>query len=367
MSRPSSSPVPPYLDPAGLPVERDGPARDGAEGSEFPMAVCARPIVPSMVEVESLHADGFALGVLNSLPDATAVLDTSGTIIAVNHTWRMFGVDNGGQAATTGVGVNYLEMCARSLAAGCADAGVAADGLRAVLAGDTVQSEMEYPCPSPTAIRWFLVRATALAGPVPGVVVSHVNITRRKMAEEAAAHKAAHDPLTGLANRTLFTSRLSAALTPRSGRGPGADVGVLYLDLDGFKSINDTYGHDAGDEVLLTTAHRILAQVRAQDTVARLGGDEFAIVATRITADGLTSLAGRIAQVLAGSHLVHGHAVHVPASVGSYLAAAGDRVDAALRQADLSMYAHKRRRSGSTPRPGACANGFPERVPGSPA
>lgn len=187
----------------------------------------------SLIRVDFSQAEGLALRVLDALPDATAVLDTSGTIVAVNHTWRMFSLDNGGRPDKTGPGVNYLEICDQSAATGCVGAAVLADGLRAVLAGDKVECEFEYPCPSPAANRWFLARLTPLAGTPPGVVISHINITRRKMAEEIVAHKAAHDPLTSLANRTLFTDRLSAALTPGDG-SPATAVGVLYLDLDDF-------------------------------------------------------------------------------------------------------------------------------------
>jgi diguanylate cyclase (GGDEF)-like protein len=287
-------------------------------------------------------SDGLAGAVLDALPDATAVLDNSGSIVAVNRAWRMFALDNGGRPGTTGAGVNYLDVCARSAAAGCEDAHAAAVGVRAVLAGETVHSEFEYPCPSPVVNRWFLLRITPLAGAIPGAVASHVNITRRKMAEQVLAHAAAHDPLTGLANRGLFTARLTAALTQRNGRPVRADVGVLFLDLDGFKQVNDTYGHDAGDEVLLTAAHRICAQVRPQDTVARLGGDEFAVTAPRITADGLVGLAERITGTLAEPYLIHGYLVRVPASVGTHLAAPGEPVGAALRHADQAMYLLKR-------------------------
>lgn len=102
--------------------------------------------------------DKLAAAVLDAFPDATAVLDSSASIIAVNRAWRMFAIDNGGEEDRTGVGVNYLDLCERSAAAGCQDAHLAAEGLRAVLDGETVQSEIEYPCPSPTANRWFLLR-----------------------------------------------------------------------------------------------------------------------------------------------------------------------------------------------------------------
>src|SRR6266849_547585 len=162
--------------------------------------------------------DGLDRAVLDALPDAAALLDPAGTIMAVNRAWLMFAVDNGGQPESTGVGVNYFDLCARSAAALCQDAKRAADGLRAVLGGHTVHSQVEYPCPSPAVNRWFLLRITPLEGDVTGAVTSHVNITRRKMAEQTLAHEAAHDPLTGLANRGLFADRLNAALTSRRGQ-----------------------------------------------------------------------------------------------------------------------------------------------------
>jgi hypothetical protein len=201
-------------------------------------------------------SDGLARAVLDALPDATAVLDPAGTIKAVNQAWLMFALDNGGQPESTGVGVNYFDLCERSAAAGCPDAQRAADALRAVLAGGTVHGELEYPCPSPAVNRWFLLRITPLGGDVQGAVTSHVNITRRKMAEQTLAHEAAHDPLTGLANPSLFADRLNAALTGRRGQATSStQVGLMYLDADGFRQVNDTYGHDAGDEALLTIGH----------------------------------------------------------------------------------------------------------------
>jgi diguanylate cyclase (GGDEF)-like protein len=290
-----------------------------------------------------MMSDGLARAVLDALPDATAVVDPDGTIVAVNRAWLMFAMDNGGQPESTGVGVNYFDLCARSAAAGCQDAERAAGGLRAVLAGDTVHSEMDYPCPSPAVNRWFLLRITPLEGDATRAVMSHVNITRRKMAEQTLAHEAAHDPLTGLANRGLFADRLTAALTGRRSQFTGTQVGLMFLDADGFKQINDTYGHEAGDEALLTIGHRLRSHVRPQDTVARLGGDEFAVTAPRISAAGLDGLSGRVRSALGQPHLIHGHLVPVPVSIGIHLATPGESADAALREADRAMYAAKRR------------------------
>jgi diguanylate cyclase (GGDEF)-like protein len=289
-----------------------------------------------------MMSDGLARAVLDALPDATAVLDPAGTITAVNQAWLMFALDNGGQPESTGVGVNYFGLCERSAAAGSQDAQRAADALREVLAGDTVHGELEYPCPSPAVNRWFLLRITPLGGDVQGAVTSHVNITRRKMAEQTLAHEAAHDPLTGLANPSLFADRLNAALTGRRSQA-STQVGLMYLDADGFKQVNDTYGHDAGDEALLTIGHRLRSHVRPQDTVARLGGDRFAVSAPRISAAGLDGLSGRVSAALSQPHLIHGHLVPVPVSIGIHLAELGESADSALREADRAMYAAKRR------------------------
>jgi diguanylate cyclase (GGDEF)-like protein len=285
-----------------------------------------------------LVESSFALEVLDALPDSTAILDRSGTIIAVNRAWRMFALDNGGLPETTGVGVNYLQVCTRAAESGCTDAEEVWLGLQAVLAGDTVESDREYPCPSPIVDRWFNSRITPIGGPTGGAVASHVNISRRIQSEQELAHQASHDSLTGLGNRVLFNEELDRALSVRPGRASEPDVGVLYIDLDGFKAINDAFGHDAGDEVLLTAAHRLRTIVRPQDTVARLGGDEFAVCAPRITSEGLANLAQRMSAVLAEPHQVHGRLVCVGGSVGACLAAAGDPVAEATRRADQAMY-----------------------------
>jgi diguanylate cyclase (GGDEF)-like protein len=290
-----------------------------------------------------MMSDGLARAVLDALPDATAVLDPAGTITAVNQAWLMFALDNGGQPESTGIGVNYFGLCERSAAAGCQDAQRAADALREVLAGDTVHGELEYPCPSPAVNRWFLLRITPLGGDAQGAVTSHVNVTRRKMAEQTLAHGAAHDPLTGLANPSLFADRLNAALTGRRSQAASTQVGLMYLDADGFKQVNDTYGHDAGDEALLTIGHRLRSHVRPQDTVGRLGGDRFAVSAPRISAAGLDGLSGRVSAALSQPHLIHGHLVPVPVSIGIHLAELGESADTALREADRAMYAAKRR------------------------
>jgi diguanylate cyclase (GGDEF)-like protein len=308
-----------------------------------------------------MGSDGLARALLDALPDSTAVLDHDGGILAVNRAWRMFAVDNGGQTGATGVGMNYLELCERSAADGCADATAAAAGLRAVLDGSAVHRELEYACPSPAVNRWFLLRITPLAGDKTGALASHSNITRRKVAEQELALRAAADPLTGLANRGLLRTRLSAALAGRRNpdglaalgdladlaAGPAdlvvspadlmaASTGLLYLDVDKLPVINDSYGQAAADEVLLTIGHRLTSQVRVGDTVSRLGGGQFAVLAPRISGGALDALRCRVAAALEQPHLIHGHLVRIPVRVGTHLAALGDPADGALRRAGVA-------------------------------
>ena len=108
-------------------------------------------------------------------------------------------------------------------------------------------------------------------------------MTERKHAADALAHQATHDPLTGLPNRLLFLDRLDHALA-RS-RRTGDKLAVLFLDLDDFKLVNDTLGHEAGDQLLLAMTERLQAAVRTGDTVARFGGDEFVVLCEEVVSD----------------------------------------------------------------------------------
>jgi diguanylate cyclase (GGDEF)-like protein len=267
--------------------------------------------------------------VLESLPDATAVLDSEGNIVAVNRAWRMFALDNEGHAPTTGVGVNYFAVCERAAANNSDDAAQVLLDLRAVLSGDLVESSMEYRSSDAIRRNWFEVRISRLRGPLPGAVVVHRNINRRKLSELGLARPdRSHDPLTGLANGALLEARLSAALAVRPGNarvsGVGVGVGVVMISVDGTKSVNAAYGEVAADNVLQAVAYRLRRLVRAHDTVARLGGYRFAIVAPNSGRQDLVSLTNRTTSSLAGPHQIDGDQITVSATVTSHLATAGD-------------------------------------------
>ncbi len=157
--------------------------------------------------------------------------------------------------------------------------------------------------------------------------------------------QARHDTLTGLGNRTLLRERLTGALA-RS-RRTGRPSGVLLLDLNGFKTVNDTNGHDVGDRLLRVVADRLRLCVRTEDTVARLGGDEFVVVAEdlRDKVDAVL-IAERIITALNEPVVIDGHELRTPASVGITLSRPGETPDDVLRYADSAMYAAKRAGGG---------------------
>jgi diguanylate cyclase (GGDEF)-like protein len=167
-------------------------------------------------------------------------------------------------------------------------------------------------------------------------------LTRLK---EELRHQAFHDHLTGLPNRTLFTERVAYALE-RQDRAKQS-LAVLFLDLDDFKTINDSLGHPAGDQVLVTVAERLRRCIRPSDTVSRLGGDEFGILLDDMTgpSDALVA-AERIIQALNAPAYLDGREVSIRASVGITLDTHGEKAETLLRNADVAMYMAKRRGKG---------------------
>ncbi len=165
-----------------------------------------------------------------------------------------------------------------------------------------------------------------------------MNITERKIAEQRVAHMAHHDALTGLPNRVLLRDRIQQAIA--QAHRNGTQLAVLFLDLDRFKTINDSLGHQLGDRLLQSVASRILVCVREGDTVSRVGGDEFVIVIPGIgSASDASGVAGKILEVLASAFHLHGNDLHVAASIGiSLYPADGSDAETLMRNADTAMY-----------------------------
>ncbi|CAN5657458.1 hypothetical protein BH10ACT1_BH10ACT1_27050 [soil metagenome] len=190
---------------------------------------------------------------------------------------------------------------------------------------------------------WFAARVVNLLDDpaVGGIVANLQDITERKRAQQQLTHQAFHDPLTGLANRALFTNRTEQALRRRA--RSGGDPAILYLDIDGFKGVNDRYGHAGGDALLAEIGHRLRATVRAGDTVARLGGDEFAVLVedTHQLANEASTTADRLLQVLSLPIELDGSLIAVSASIGLATADGVTTAEGLLRSADIAMYRAK--------------------------
>ena len=172
---------------------------------------------------------------------------------------------------------------------------------------------------------------------VHGLVLNTRDVSERKELEDQLIHEAFHDALTKLANRALFKDRVTQALVRRP---TGSTVAVLFLDLDGFKEVNDSLGHAAGDDLLIKVAERLGAAVRPEDTVARFGGDEFAVLIESVPDQ---AAAEEFAQrVIAGMEhpvTIEGREIHIRGSVGIAVAGAdASDTDQLMRNADLAMY-----------------------------
>jgi diguanylate cyclase (GGDEF)-like protein/PAS domain S-box-containing protein len=190
--------------------------------------------------------------------------------------------------------------------------------------------------------RWISMRIVPLGptGRRTGWIATLEDASDRFEVEVRLTHQATHDELTGLPNRALLEDRLSQACTRR--RRDEHDVSALFLDLDGFKSINDHLGHHAGDEVLRIVADRLRQVTRPEDTLARLGGDEFVVVLDGLDAPAANEAARRIQMAVSQPAVVAGRRISVVASIGVATAGPRDVASDVLARADADMYARKR-------------------------
>ena len=177
---------------------------------------------------------------------------------------------------------------------------------------------------------------------ISGHVLTYRDIGERKQVEAKLQHDAMHDVLTGLPNRALFYDRLQLALSRRT-RRRDQGCGVLFLDLDGFKKVNDTLGHAAGDMLLIAVAQKLRAVLRPQDTAARFGGDEFGVLVENITSTtDMDTIAQRLLAELDRPFEILGHRVRAVASLGAAMAGQEhDSPDLLIRDADFAMYRAK--------------------------
>ena len=276
--------------------------------------------------------------VLDALPSPTLLLDADGTVLLANSAWTGRAEQIDGGRFRVGMGGNYFAMVAGVRDDGSPRALI--DALRDLSAGRREQVAADYAVPGPSGTRWFHLQATRVdqAGQI---VVTHTDVTARVRAERASAWQARHDHLTALPNRARLHELIDAELQQH----PERSVAVLFLDVDGFKDVNDSLGHDVGDELLRQLAGRLVAETRTQDTVGRLGGDEFVVLCSDCDTEGAELLAGRFQRTFEKPFDLGGRPTRLSTSIGVATAPAGRtdvvRSTALVRDADLAMYAAK--------------------------
>jgi diguanylate cyclase (GGDEF)-like protein len=281
--------------------------------------------------------------ILASVTDAVVVLDGDGNIVTANAAWDRLRDRDPSEGDRPGPDDDrrYIDAFRELSPLGAEAVGWALAG---VLTGETESSETDVPVDLAGRRLWKAVSVTRLHGASGGAVVVHRDITQRKASEESLSRRASQDPLTGLLNRSSFED--AARLAVGQARDTGAPVGALFIDLDDFKYVNDTYSHAVGDGVLQAVAKRISNAVRADDAVARHGGDEFVVLLRDLTDAGTADVtATRILQSLQEPIRIGDVELIVGASIGVVVLRerAEMSVAALLSLSDQAMYAAKDR------------------------
>jgi diguanylate cyclase (GGDEF)-like protein len=305
--------------------------------------------VPGSVGAAAAEHESPLGSALTSSDTQAAAVRRDGTIVAVNDAWRAFA--GGGDRTRLDVGANYFAACASASGPEALTALEARVGIQSVAEGMRERFSLEYAAPAADRERWFLMTAVAHPGHPGEVLVMHTDVTEHRHMREAAAQQLPSDPLTGLPNRSLFVERLDRALA--AAELDRRCVGVLYLDLDHFKRINEMLGRAAGDQLLQLAARRIEEATQAPELLSRPGGDEFLVlVPTLERPDQLFDVATRIVAALAEPFHVDGKSVLLQASVGLALAPEDGRdADSLLRRADIALSEAKRAGRGGAMRP----------------
>ncbi len=293
------------------------------------------------------HGDERFRALFEHAPVGVALCDPDGRFDDVNTAFA---------ALLAGTSIDPSTGCLtdllRHVPEGCDEAVAWREGLAAVRSGARPVARVELSIAPPGApVRWVQATAARIGLGERAFLLAHLeDTTPRRLEQQRLLRLALHDGLTGLANRTLLAERLQGAL--ERARHSGLAVGVLFLDLDGFKQVNDTHGHDVGDDLLVAVAARLTAVLRAGDTAGRLGGDEFLVLAGDVADEaGLHEVRRRVEAALGESLAVGSRALRVRASIGAVLSRPGEDGPHLVRRADAAMYAVKRARRRAMARP----------------
>jgi diguanylate cyclase (GGDEF)-like protein len=275
---------------------------------------------------------------LDALPSPTLLIDAEGTVLLANSAWVAAAALLDDERVHVAIGGNYFAMALRLSDDATNRAMISS--VQELSRGERSTVSMDYALPHRAGVLWFHLQASRV-GAAGHVVVTHTDVTSRVVAERTAARQARHDHLTGLPNR----AHLHALIDRELQRADSPAVAVLFLDVDGFKDVNDSLGHEVGDDLLRQLADRLTAGTRAEDTVGRLGGDEFVILCRDCDTERAEALARRCQAAFDKPFALGGRAVRLSASIGIADTAGADRSCTRstdlVRDADLAMYAAK--------------------------
>ena len=271
---------------------------------------------------------------LDELPDLICRYRVDGTLLYVNRAYASYM----GCTPAELVGRNFLHLVTLDFRTQVAEN---LDAVRGLRPGSPVAVNEHRSADSSGRVRWLQWTDKALFssdGSIREVVAVGRDVTERREAEERALFLASHDPLTLLLNRRSLQGELDVALA--EARRTGLGVGIVYLDVDGFKAVNDQLGHAAGDEVLREIGQRLKNGFRPWDRAARMGGDEFVVLCTRVRArEEIEELAQRALHLVGETNVDGQPSWHV--SVGISMGDGTDDPADLLRRADQEMYRDK--------------------------
>ncbi|WP_117170300.1 GGDEF domain-containing protein [Paraliobacillus sediminis] len=271
--------------------------------------------------------------ILNSIKDQICLLDHSGKIIYTNDEWMNFAESNSGDSSKLGVGANYMQVSKENTKV--------SNGLHAIISCELDYFTHEYPCHSPHVKRWFTMQATRMKENeygIEGIVIRHVDITKQKLLEIQLKKRVHTDSLTNLYNRRYFDKEFQIEMK-RSNRN-NSSLSVLYVDIDDFKGLNDTYGHTIGDLVLKEISVVFLETTRDSDTCARIGGDEFAIILPETSNEELSYVSERIIKNINKIKIQEdiSYPIKVSVSIGGASFLNESDMKAMLEKADRALY-----------------------------
>lgn len=270
------------------------------------------------------------MDVFRTIGCPVALLDTVGTIVATNPRWQQEVGERGlvgtrYQGSLRTPGVRDVDL-------------VLEEGIDEVLARRRDRFELEHPEEGEYGRHWNLIIATPVSG---GAVLVLIDVTTHHDVHDILDARAHRDILTGLPNRLAVNRRL-ASVVERAQR-QATSASVVFLDLNGFKAVNDRLGHDVGDEVLAAVGRRLVGTIRSEDLLGRWGGDEFIVIMDGGDVQAVRSLASRLHAALAEPVAISRHrTVQLGLSVGASSVQPGDTPDDVLARADRAMFEAKR-------------------------